>query len=34
MGLSQWGSLWILLTGEIAGSVAASAAYRLVHGRD
>jgi aquaporin Z len=34
MGLSLWSNFWVLLTGEIAGSVAAAAAYWVVHGRD
>ncbi|HEY5079004.1 MAG TPA: aquaporin [Opitutaceae bacterium] len=34
MGLSLWGNLWILLAGEVAGSVAAATAYRFVHGSD
>jgi aquaporin Z len=34
MGLSLWSNFWVLLTGEIAGSIAAAAAYRVVHGRD
>lgn len=34
MGLSLWSNFWVLLTGEVAGSVAAAAAYWVVHGRD
>jgi aquaporin Z len=34
MGLSLWSNLWVLLTGEIAGSIAAAATYRVIHGRD
>jgi len=34
MGLSAWGNYWILLAGEVAGSVAAAAAYRFVNGSD
>jgi aquaporin Z len=34
MGLSLWGNLWILLAGEVAGSLAAAAAYKFVHGSD
>jgi aquaporin Z len=32
MGLSFPGNLWVLLTGEAAGAVAAATAYRLVNG--
>jgi aquaporin Z len=34
MGLSLWSNFWVLLTGEIAGSVAAAATYWVVNGRD
>jgi aquaporin Z len=34
MGLSLWSNLWILLAGEVAGSVAAAMAYKVVHGSD
>jgi aquaporin Z len=34
MGLSLWGNLWILLSGEIAGAIVAATAYKLVNGHD
>jgi aquaporin Z len=34
MGLSLWGNFWILLAGEVAGSVAAATAYKIVNGSD
>jgi aquaporin Z len=34
MGLSLWSNFWVLVAGEIAGSVAAATAYRIVHGGD
>jgi aquaporin Z len=34
MGLSLWSNFWILVAGEIAGSVAAATAYKVVHGSD
>ena len=34
MGLSRWGNFWVLLAGEVAGSLAAAAAYRIVNGSD
>jgi aquaporin Z len=34
MGLSFWSNFWILIAGEVAGSVAAAAAYKVVHGPD
>jgi aquaporin Z len=34
MGLSLWGNLWILIAGEVAGSIAAATAYKLVNGAD
>src|SRR5580658_2900916 len=34
MGLSLWSNFWILVAGEIAGSVAAATAYKVVNGSD
>jgi aquaporin Z len=34
MGLSLWGNFWILIAGEVAGSLAAAAAYKVIHGSD
>jgi aquaporin Z len=34
MGLSLWGNFWILLAGEVAGSLAAATAYKVVHGAE
>jgi aquaporin Z len=34
MGLSFWGNYWVLLTGEIAGAIAAATAYRVVNGSE
>jgi aquaporin Z len=34
MGLSLWGNFWILIAGEIAGSVTAVTAFKVVHGPD
>jgi aquaporin Z len=34
MGLSLWSNFWVLLSGEVAGSVAAAATYLVVNGRD
>jgi aquaporin Z len=30
MGLSLWGNFWVLLAGEVAGSIAAAAAYKVL----
>jgi aquaporin Z len=32
MGLSFLGNYWVLITGEVAGSIAAAVAYKYVHG--
>ena len=34
MGLSLWSNFWILLAGEIAGSVVAATTYRFVNGTE
>jgi len=34
MGLSFWSNFWVLLTGEIAGSLVAVTTYKIVHGTD
>ena len=34
MGLSFWGNYWVLLAGEVAGALAAAAAYKAVNGSD
>jgi aquaporin Z len=34
MGLSSLGNLWVLLTGEVAGAIAAATAYKVVNGAD
>jgi hypothetical protein len=34
MGLSFWGNYWVLLAGEVAGSIAAATAYKVVNGND
>jgi aquaporin Z len=32
MGLSFWGNYWVLIGGEVAGSIAAAVAYKFVNG--
>ncbi len=34
MGLSSWGNFWVLVSGEVAGAIAAAYAYKLVNGND
>ena len=34
MGLSFWGNYWVLLSGEIAGAIAAATAYKVVNGSE
>jgi aquaporin Z len=34
MGLSFWGNYWVLLAGEVAGSIAAATAYKVVNGNE
>jgi aquaporin Z len=34
MGLEFWSNYWVLITGEIAGAIAAATAYKLVVGTD
>jgi glycerol uptake facilitator-like aquaporin len=34
MGLSFLGNFWVLISGEVAGSIAAAVAYKFVHGPD
>jgi len=34
MGLSLWGNFWTLVAGEVAGSITAAMAYRVVNGSD
>jgi len=34
MGLSFWGNLWVLLSGEVAGAIAAATAYKVVNGSE
>jgi aquaporin Z len=34
MGLEFWSNYWVLITGEIAGAIAAATAYKLVNGTD
>jgi aquaporin Z len=34
MGLSFWGNYWVLLAGEVAGSIAAATAYKVVNGSE
>lgn len=34
MGLSFWGNYWVLLAGELAGSIAAATAYKVVNGSE
>jgi len=34
MGLSFWSNYWVLVSGEIAGAIAAATAYKLVNGSD
>ncbi|MGA2015507.1 MAG: aquaporin [Opitutaceae bacterium] len=34
MGMSLWSNYWVLLAGELAGSIAAAAAYKVVNGSD
>lgn len=34
MGLSFWSNYWILLSGEVAGAVAAATVYKVVNGAD
>jgi hypothetical protein len=34
MGLSFLGNFWVLISGEVAGSISAAIAYKYVHGSD
>jgi aquaporin Z len=34
MGLSLWSNYWVLVAGEVAGSIAAATAFKLVNGGD
>jgi aquaporin Z len=34
MGLSFWANYWVLLAGEVVGSIAAATAYKIVNGGD
>ncbi len=34
MGLSFWSNYWVLIAGELAGSIAAATAYRVVNGSE
>ncbi len=34
MGLSLWSNYWVLLSGEVAGSIAAATVYKFVNGSD
>jgi aquaporin Z len=34
MGLSLWSNYWVLLSGEVAGAIAAATAYKVVNGSD
>jgi aquaporin Z len=34
MGLSLWSNYWVLLSGEVAGAIAAATVYKFVNGRD
>ncbi len=34
MGLSFWGNYWVLLAGEVAGSIAAATAYKVISGNE
>ena len=34
MGLSFWSNYWVLLSGEIAGAIAAATAYKVVNGSE
>lgn len=34
MGLSLWSNYWVLLSGEVAGAIAAATAYKVVNGGD
>jgi aquaporin Z len=32
MGMSLWGNYWVLVSGEVAGAIAAATAYKVVNG--
>jgi aquaporin Z len=34
MGLSLWSNYWVLLSGEVAGAIAAATVYKVVNGSD
>jgi len=34
MGLSLWSNYWVLVSGEVAGAIAAATAYKVVNGSD
>jgi aquaporin Z len=34
MGLSLWSNYWVLLSGEVAGAIAAATVYKIVNGSD
>jgi aquaporin Z len=34
MGLSLWSNYWVLVSGEVAGAIAAASAYKFVNGSD
>jgi aquaporin Z len=34
MGLSLWSNYWVLLSGDVAGAIAAATAYKVVNGSD
>jgi aquaporin Z len=34
MGLSLWSNYWVLVSGEVAGAIAAASTYKFVNGSD
>ena len=34
MGLSTWSNYWVLISGEVAGAIAAAMTYKIVNGND